>query len=37
VPIIYGVALVGMYIISAKITTSYVAADSGGGGGGGGK
>jgi len=36
VPIIYGVALVGMYIISAKITTSYVPAGSGGGGGGGG-
>lgn len=35
VPIIYGVALVGMYIISAKITTSYVSAGSGGGGGGG--
>lgn len=36
VPIIYGVALVGMYIISAKITTSYVSGGSGGGGGGGG-
>jgi predicted phage tail protein len=36
VPIIYGVALVGIYVISAKITTSYVSGGSGGGGGGGG-
>jgi predicted phage tail protein len=36
VPIIYGVALVGLYVISAKITTSYVSGGSGGGGGGGG-
>lgn len=35
VPIIYGVALVGMYVISAKITSSYVPIDGGGGGGGG--
>ncbi|MFM6919964.1 MAG: hypothetical protein ACKPKT_20725 [Dolichospermum sp.] len=34
VPIIYGVALVGMYIISAKITSSYVPTNSEGGGGG---
>jgi predicted phage tail protein len=35
VPIIYGVALVGMYVISVRITTSYVAGDGDGGGGGG--
>ena len=34
-PIIYGVALVGMYVISVRITTSYVAGDGDGGGGGG--
>ena len=35
VPIIYGVALVGMYVISAKITSSYVPIGGGDGGGGG--
>lgn len=35
VPIIYGVALVGMYVVSAKITTSYAPIGGGGGGGGG--
>lgn len=35
-PIAYGLVLTGIYIISAKITTSYVSAGSGGGGGGGG-
>ena len=34
-PVIFGLALSGLYIVSAKITTSYVAAGSGGGGGGG--
>lgn len=37
VPIIYGVYLAFMYIVSAKITSSYVPASDGGGGGGGGK